>query len=290
MLVVTPDVALKIFDRAAVPGLPAAKLMARKQSSALILDEMQRCPTETFCALGSRYETVVAVGDRGQEIYPATPSGRSDAALPTQTFPQQARPTFAAESLLARASAAPGAPGSPVVYRLTETRRFGGPLATYLARAHPRLCADLLASPALCKHTPVVHVQCKAPCPSWYNLACFLGGERKRHLRHASAWQLSAVAWHDGLFTLLAACVLTLLQQEARKRRVSKIGFAVNELVVVVCAAIRRVVGPFQVVLDALLSDAAVRAQLDLEDVRSDHVQVRLPGDLAARASAMSSW
>ena len=72
------------------------------------------------------------------------------------------------------------------------------------------------------------------------------------------------MAWHDGLFTLLAACVLTLLQQEARKRRVSKIGFAVDELVVVVCAATRRVVGPFQVVLDALLSDAIVRAQLDL--------------------------
>ena len=109
---------------------------------------MQRCPIETFCALGSRHDTVVAVGDRGQEIYPATPS-RSDAALPTQTFAQQARPTFAAESLLARASAAPGAPGSPVVYRLTETQRGGDPLATYLARARPSLCADLLASPAL---------------------------------------------------------------------------------------------------------------------------------------------
>ena len=86
--------------------------MTRKQSSALILDEMQRCPVETFCALGSRHDTVVAVGDRGQEVYPTTPSSRSAAALPTQTFDQQARPTFAAESLLARASAAPGAPDS----------------------------------------------------------------------------------------------------------------------------------------------------------------------------------
>ena len=88
------------------------------------------------------------------------------------------------------------------------------------------------------------------------------------------------MAWHDGLFTLLAACVLTLLQQEARKRKVSKIGVAVDELVVVVCAAIRRVVGPFKVVLDALLSDATVRTQLDLEDARADHVPARLPGDL----------
>ena len=89
-------VALKIFGRAAAPGSPAAKLMTRKQSSALILDEMQRCPIETFCALGSRRDTVVAVGDRGQGIYPTTPSGRSDAAVPTQTFVQQARPAFAA--------------------------------------------------------------------------------------------------------------------------------------------------------------------------------------------------
>ena len=104
--------------------------MRRKQSSALILDEMQRCPIETFCALGSRHDTAVAVGDRGQEAYPATPSGRSAAALRTQTFPQQARPTFAAELLLARASAAPSAPGSPVVYHLTEAKRVGGPLAS----------------------------------------------------------------------------------------------------------------------------------------------------------------
>ena len=118
VVMVTMDVALKIFGRAAAPGSPAAKLMSRKQSSALILDETQRCPIETFCALGSRHDAVVAVGGRGQEIYPATPS-RSDAALPTQTFAQQARPTFAAESLLARASAALGASGSPAVYQLS---------------------------------------------------------------------------------------------------------------------------------------------------------------------------
>ena len=56
---------LKIFGRAAAAASPAAKLVRRKQSSALILDEMQRCPIETFCALGSRHDTVAAVGDRG---------------------------------------------------------------------------------------------------------------------------------------------------------------------------------------------------------------------------------
>ena len=35
-----------------------------------------------------------------------------------------------------------------------------------------------------------------------------------------------------------------------------------------------------QVVLDALLSDADVRAQFGLASVREDHVQVCLPGDL----------
>ena len=286
VLLVTTDVALKIFGRAATPGSPAAKLMKQKQSSSLILDEMQRCPVETFCALGSRHDTVVAVGDRGQEIYPAMPSGRNVAALPTQTFVQQARPTFAAESLLARASAAPGAPDSPIVYHLTETKRFGNPLATYLAHAHPELCADLSACPALGKETPVTHVWYKAPCPSWYNLGFFLGGARKKPFRDTSAWQLSAATWNDGLFSLLAACVLTLLQQEAHKRRALNIGFAEDELVVVVCAAIRRVVGPFQVVLNALLNDANVRAQFDLEEVLPDHVQVRLPGDLTGPSAS----
>ena len=85
-------------------------------------------------------------------------SNRSVAALPTQTFVQQARPRFAAESLLARASTAPGAPDTPTVYHMTETKRFGDPLATYLAHAHPALCDELSASPALGKETPVTHV------------------------------------------------------------------------------------------------------------------------------------
>ena len=49
---------------------------------------------------------------------------------------------------------------------------------------------------------------------------------------------------------------------------------------VVVCAAIRRVVGPLQVVLDALLREAGVAAQFGLAGVRADHAQSRLPGDI----------
>ena len=54
---------------------------------------------------------------------------------------------------------------------------------------------------------------------------------------------------------MVAARALALLQNEARRRSTLRIGFAEDELVVVVCAAIRRVVGPLQVVLDALLRE-----------------------------------
>ena len=192
VLLVTGDVALKIFGRCATPGSPAARLMREKQSTALLLDEMQRCPVETFCALGSRHDTVVAVGDRGQEVPPTLPKSGEAAVLPVPKFVLQAGPSFACEPLLERAMAAPGAPDSPQVYHLTESKRFGAPLAAYLARAHPDLCAALTASPSLGKTTPVVHVWYTACCLSWYNLGYFLDSVRKRHLRGTAAWQPSA--------------------------------------------------------------------------------------------------
>ena len=109
--------------------------------------------------------------------------------------------------------AAPGAPDSPKVYHLTASKRFGHPLATYLARAHPNLCAALTASPPLGKTTPVAHAWYKVPCHSWYNMGYFLDSARKNHLRGTAAWQLSAATGSDGLFSLLAACALTLLQK-----------------------------------------------------------------------------
>ena len=97
--------------------------------------------------------------DRGQEIYPpGGPTGRVAGALPTQTFVHQTPPTFAAESLLERASAVPGTPCCPIAYRLTETKRVGDPLATYLANAYPNICGALMAAPALGRETPVAHV------------------------------------------------------------------------------------------------------------------------------------
>ena len=189
VLLATTDVALKIFGRAATPGSPAARLLKQRKSATLILDEVQRCPLETFCALGSRHDTVVAVGDRGQEIYPLAPrpTGRVAGALPTQTFAAQRPPTFAAEALLARALAVPGTPCCPIVHRLIETKRFGDPLATYLANAYPNICRALTAAPTLGRATPVAHVWYQARCPHWYNLGSFLGLDSGRKRRRISA-------------------------------------------------------------------------------------------------------
>ena len=51
-------------------------------------------------------------------------------------------------------------------------------------------------------------------------------------------------------------------------------------MVVAVCSAIRRVVGPFQLVMDMLLSDSDVLQEFQLAGIRPEHVQVRLPGEL----------
>ena len=98
----------------------------KKQPTALILDEVQRRPVETLCALGSRHDTVVAVGDRGQEIHPTLPKCGEAAVLPAPKSCKRVQPLLASHC---QAMAAPGAPDSPQVYHLTESKRFGAPLA-----------------------------------------------------------------------------------------------------------------------------------------------------------------
>ena len=78
----------------------------------------------------------------------------------------------------------------------------------------------------------------------------------------------------------LAASILLVLRGEVAARQGKDVAFEDGEIVVAVCGAIRRVVGPFQLVMDALLSDPAVLADFNLEGIRPEHVQVRLPGDL----------
>lgn len=280
VVMVTTDVGLKLLGKTASPNSPAARVLKKKRSTALIMDEIQRCPSETYLALASHHPTVVAVGDRGQELHPLVSMPRRG-PLQVQTFASRARPTFAAELLLSRAAAAPGASDVAAVYHLTQTKRFGNPLARYLARVHPALCSSLKADESLRKLTPVSHVWYEAPCQNWYNLGYFLGSARKRQFQaHDDAWQLSAAVWNDGLFTVLAASILLQLQDEVISRRAEQKGFGADELVVVVCAAIRRVVGPFQLVMNALLESDEVRARFDLGDLQPRHVQVRLPGEL----------
>ena len=70
-------------------------------------------------------------------------------------------PSLASDHLL---RAAPGAPNPHelVVHKLTHTKRFGEPLATYLAKLFPKLCKDLKASPQPGKRTQVQHIWYKA--------------------------------------------------------------------------------------------------------------------------------
>ncbi|MFM7986627.1 MAG: hypothetical protein ACKPKO_45660, partial [Candidatus Fonsibacter sp.] len=74
--------ALNLHGKAASRGLPAMRLMKQKTAIALIMDEIQRCPAETYIALASKIRTMVVVGDRGQELY----------HLQAQTFAHQAHP------------------------------------------------------------------------------------------------------------------------------------------------------------------------------------------------------
>ena len=74
-------------------------------------------------------------------------------------------------------------------------------------------------------------------------------------MKQAGARQVCTAVLNDGRRTALAAHVLLLLQTEAASRRASGLDYDRDELVVVVCAAIRRVVGLFMIVMNSLLSD-----------------------------------
>ena len=130
------------------------------------------------------------------------------------------------------------------------------------------------ASAPLGKRTPVTHVWYHAACDRWFNLGSFLDDERLQSL--GNAWQLNAAVWNDGLFTMLATNILLVLRDEADFRRGQGSGFEDSELVVLVCSTIRRVVGPFQLLIDELLSNEEVRQSftwtaLSLATSKSDY-------------------
>jgi hypothetical protein len=91
---------------------------------------------------------------------------------------------------------------------------------------------------------------------------------------------VSTAVWHDGLFTALAAHVILVLRAEVFSRRGLGLNCAKDKLVVVVCAASRRVIGPSQLLMDSLLPSRHVLAQFDLEGIHPENVHIRLPSDL----------
>ena len=82
-----------------------------------------------------------------------------------------------------------------------------------------------------------------------------------------------AAVWNDGLFAALTTHAIRLLRAEVLSRKGLGVNFDKDELVVVVCAAIRRVVGPFQV-MDSLLSNRHVLAHFDLEGTHPEIAQI----------------
>ena len=190
-----------------------------------------------------------------------------------------------------------------VVHELTYTKRFGDPLATYLATLLPEQCKDLRACPELQKSTPVQHIWYRARPEGFWNLASLapaLEGNvppyRQPPRRHGSAvlddgdcddpderrglWRPYSILWHDELFFSLAFHILCTLRAEAKEREAEGQGFRDNELVVVVGCTLRRMLGPFQYLMDQLLGDSDLRGCLGLEGVKPCHVQCRVPGEL----------
>ncbi len=92
----TTGVALNMYGKAVSHGSPAMRLMKPKKAMACILNAIQRCPIETYVALARHNKTVVAVGDRGQEIYPCSSSEQT--GLQVQTFANLTRPTVATDA------------------------------------------------------------------------------------------------------------------------------------------------------------------------------------------------
>ncbi len=123
------------------------------------------------------------------------------------------------------------------------------------------------------------HIWYKYTRTTWYNLGYFLGCKRTNAatLRHMPSERSNVDVC---LFTTLATHVMLLLNREAASRKASGLNNSKDELVVVVCAAIRHVVGPFRLVMDSVLSDGNVLRQFGLEALHPENVQSLFPSEL----------
>ena len=296
VLLATTDVALKLYASLATPSSPAARLLKHQEAHAILMDEIQRVPTETFLGLAMHTPTLCAFGDQAQKVIinsnPSFAAERNSLVQRNILIAAGSGPTLAIDHLL---RAVPGTP-SPhelMVHKLTHTKRFGEPLATYLAELFPKLCKELKASPELGKETQVQHIWYRAsPNLFWVlqdikpqaSVPEFRANKRKGQPVDADNedhWRAYGIVWHSPLFTTLALHILYQLDAEASERRDRGEAFKENELVVVVGACLRRMLGPFNYLMNQLLAeDSPVRGSFFLEGVKACHVQCRVPGEL----------
>ena len=68
VLLATTDVALKLFADLSTPSSPAARLLKHQKPYAILMDEIQRVPTETFLGLAMHTPTLCAFGDNAQKV------------------------------------------------------------------------------------------------------------------------------------------------------------------------------------------------------------------------------
>ena len=297
VLLTTTDVALKLFAGLATPSSPAAKLLKHQEAYAILMDEVQRIPTETFLGLAMQTPTLCAFGDNAQKVtrnnyLSISAAGENGLVQANILAAADSGPSLAIDHLLRAVHGTPNI-AELRVHELTRTKRFGEPLASYLAKLFPKLCGDLKATPKLGRRTPVQHIWYRAsPSFFWtlqdikqvWNVHGHRVNEREGHPAESDdedLWRVNAIVWHSPLFATLAVHILYQLEEEANERFKHDQTFKENELIVVVGACLRRMLGPFNHLMEQLLAeDSPVRESFFLKGVRPCHVQCRVPGEL----------
>ena len=229
VLLTTTDAALKLYAGLASPNSPAARLLKQQHVEAILLDEIQRVPVETFLGLAMQTPTLCAFGDKAQKVIIDNTISRFVAGEKNPLVQSNilvasgSGPALAIDHLL---RAVPGTPrpAELQVHELTETKRFGNPLAKYLARLYPGLCEKLKAGKTE-RRTRVQHIWYRASPYHFWNMQDIKHEQgvpqvrcNKRKAADAGdeeLWRAYGILWHSPLFTTLALHILYSLEKEA---------------------------------------------------------------------------
>jgi len=117
----------------------------------------------------------------------------------------------------------------------------------------------------------------KASPGTWWNFEA-LGG-------HASEpWAKAAIVWQSGLFISMATCILQVLAGEVQERKAQRCDqdvplFRENEMLIFVGMSLGRLLRPFELFMEELLSWNKLRGHVDLEGVTMTLVSCRQPND-----------